>query len=85
MCIANHFALNSKSYQLFHNYSSGLGQKIFAYLCLVMKIATAAIYTNYETEIVEAGEMAQEDMFIAGPVGEKLVLKFRNVGLSNLN
>jgi hypothetical protein len=51
----------------------------------VMKIATAAIYTNYETEIVEAGEMAQEDMFIAGPVGEKLVLKFRNVGLLNLN
>ena len=50
-----------------------------------MKIATAAIYTNYETGIVEAGDMAQEDMFIAGPVGEKLVLRFRNVGLSNLN
>jgi hypothetical protein len=51
----------------------------------VMKIATAAIYTNYETGIVEAGDMVQDDMFIAGPVGEKLVLRFRNVGLSNLN
>jgi hypothetical protein len=50
-----------------------------------MKTATTAIYTNYETEIVEAGDMAQEDMFIAGPVGEKLVLRFRNLGLSNLN
>jgi hypothetical protein len=46
-----------------------------------MKVVTAAIYTNYDTEIVEAGDMEQEDMFIAGPVGEKLVLKFRHFGL----
>jgi hypothetical protein len=46
-----------------------------------MKIVTAAIYTNYKTGIVEAGEMEQEDMFIAGPAGEKLVLRFHHVGL----
>ena len=45
-----------------------------------MKVVTAAIYTNYETEIVEAGDMEQKDIFIAGPVGEKLVLKLRHVG-----
>jgi hypothetical protein len=85
MCIANHFALNSKSYQFLIIIVRVLGKNSLLICVLVMKIATAAIYTNYETEIVEAGEMAQEDMFIAGPVGEKLVLKFRNVGLSNLN
>jgi hypothetical protein len=47
----------------------------------VVKIVTAAIYTNYDTEIVETGGMEQEDMFIAGPVGEKLVLRFSHVGL----
>jgi hypothetical protein len=46
-----------------------------------MKVVTAAIYSNYETEIVEGGDMEQEDMFIAGPVGEKLVLRFSHVGL----
>ena len=48
----------------------------------MLKAVTAAIYTNFETEIVDeggSGAMEQEDSFLAGPVGEKLVLRFRAV------
>jgi hypothetical protein len=49
---------------------------------IVLKAITAAIYTNFETEILDdggAGAMEQEDAFLAGPVGEKLHLIFRHV------
>ena len=48
----------------------------------MLKAITAAIYTNFETEIVDDGgprAMEQEDTFLAGPVGEKLHLVFRDV------
>jgi hypothetical protein len=37
------------------------------------------MYANFETEVVEAGDMEQEDAFLAAPKGEKLVLKFEAV------
>jgi hypothetical protein len=45
----------------------------------VLKAITAAIYTNFKTEIVDDGgfeAMEQEDAVLAGPVGEKLLLRF---------
>jgi hypothetical protein len=41
-----------------------------------MKMIIAVIYTRYETRVVEDNNMEQEDKFVAGPVGKKLVLKF---------
>lgn len=46
---------------------------------LEMKLVIAAIYTNYVTEIVDDEGMEQADTFIAGPVGGKLVLRFKRV------
>jgi len=48
----------------------------------VLKSITAAIYTNYETTIVDDEGIElfeQEDAFVGEPVGRKLVLKFRSV------
>ncbi len=44
-----------------------------------LKLVIAAIYTNYTTEIVDDEGMEQIDSFIAGPIGEKLILKFKKV------
>ncbi|KAF2001496.1 cytochrome P450 [Amniculicola lignicola CBS 123094] len=49
------------------------------YAMIVMKLIIAAIYSKYETDVVEEDGMEQKDYFLAGPVGEKLVLKFRAV------
>jgi hypothetical protein len=43
-----------------------------------MKLIIATLYSNYETEVVASGNMAQKDSFLADPVGEKLVLRFRH-------
>ncbi len=44
-----------------------------------MKLVVAAVYTNYTTEIVDAEGIEQADTFISGPIGEKLVLRFKKV------
>lgn len=44
-----------------------------------MKLVTAAIYTNYVTEVVDDEGMEQIDAYIARPRGEKLLLRFRRV------
>ncbi|KAF2763202.1 cytochrome P450 [Pseudovirgaria hyperparasitica] len=40
-----------------------------------MKHIVAALYTNFRTEIYEAGDMTQGDGFFGGPRGKKLMLK----------
>ncbi|KUJ13771.1 putative cytochrome P450 monooxygenase [Mollisia scopiformis] len=47
------------------------------YAIHMLKLSIAAIYSNFETEIVDDEGIEQEDAFLAGPVGEKLVLRFR--------
>jgi hypothetical protein len=42
-----------------------------------MKLIIMIIYKKYKTEVVEDDGMEQEDLFLAGPVGEKLVLSFQ--------
>ncbi|KAK2784537.1 hypothetical protein FQN52_008958 [Onygenales sp. PD_12] len=42
-----------------------------------MKLAIAAIYSNYTTEIVDDQGIEQDDNYIAGPVSQKLVLRFK--------
>lgn len=44
-----------------------------------MKHAIAAIYTNFTTEIVDAEGIEQAEGFTAGPIGDKLVLRFKHV------
>lgn len=44
-----------------------------------MKLVTAAVYTNYTTEIVDDEGIEQADTYVSGPVGEKLILRFRHV------
>lgn len=45
-----------------------------------MKHAIAAVYSNFTTEIVDAEGIEQAEGFTAGPVGDKLVLRFKKVG-----
>ncbi|KAF2714625.1 cytochrome P450 [Pleomassaria siparia CBS 279.74] len=47
---------------------------------LVMKLIVSKMYEKYETEVVDDDGIEQEDAFFAGPLGQKLVLKFRVVG-----
>lgn len=44
-----------------------------------LKLVIATIYTNYTTEIVDDEGIEQTDTFVAGPVGEKLILRFTRV------
>lgn len=41
-----------------------------------LKVLTAAIYTNFTTSVVDDTGMEQMDAYIAGPVGNKLILQF---------
>jgi hypothetical protein len=41
-----------------------------------MKAIVMVIYSEFETEIVDGSGMEQMDSVIAGPVGDKLLLKF---------
>jgi hypothetical protein len=54
---------------------------------VALKAITAAIYTNFETEIVDdggPGAMEQEDAVVAGPIGDKLLLRFHPVSSEEL-
>jgi hypothetical protein len=44
-----------------------------------MKAVVKVIYSEFETEIVDSSGMEQMDSVIAGPVGDKLLLKFARV------
>lgn len=44
-----------------------------------LKLVTAAIYTNYVTEIVDDEGIEQTDEYVARPAGEKLILRFKHV------
>ena len=47
---------------------------------LEMNLLVAAIYTNYTTTIVDDHGIEQADAYTAGPVGNKLFLRFERVG-----
>ena len=44
-----------------------------------MKLAIAAIYSNYTTAIVDDRGIQQSDSYISRPVGNKLILQFKHV------
>lgn len=77
MCIGSHFAI----YCGYSGYlkTSGVTRVTAgngADEILVLKLVVVAIYTDFETSIVDDDGIEQEDAFIAGPTGEKLVLRF---------
>ena len=45
-----------------------------------MKILVATIYADFETSVADDSGMKQVDAVIAGPVGDRLLLKFHHVG-----
>ena len=47
---------------------------------LGIKAMAATIYSEFETHVVDDSGMEQIDGILAGPVGDKLLLKFRYVG-----
>ena len=49
-----------------------------------MKTMLAMIYSEFETSVVDDDGMEQVDGVVAGPVGDKLILRFREVGGFNL-
>ena len=52
---------------------------ILTTIFIEIKIVTAAIYSNYETSIVDDTGIEPLDGFIGRPTGNKLVLKFKHV------
>jgi hypothetical protein len=44
-----------------------------------MKIIFAAVYTNFETVVIDDEGIEQKDSYIAPPIGNKLILQFRPV------
>lgn len=44
-----------------------------------MKLLVAAIYTNYTTSVIDDEGIDQADTYLAGPVGNKLVLRFDRI------
>ena len=44
-----------------------------------LKLLIAAIYTNFATSIVDDSGIDQMDAYIAGPIGNKLILRFHEV------
>ena len=67
-------------FRWFHAFGSGPRQCIGMHFAKYeMKLIVAAIYTRYETTIVEAGDMRQKDGFLGSPVGDKLMLRFRDL------
>jgi cytochrome P450 len=53
-----------------------LGSHFATYM---LKVLIVTIYSNFQTEIVDDEGIEQEDTFLAGPKGEKLVLTLRKV------
>jgi hypothetical protein len=53
-----------------------LGSHFATYM---LKVLIVTIYSNFQTEIVDDEGIEQEDTFLAGPKGEKLVLMLRKV------
>ena len=49
-----------------------------------MKTMVAMIYSEFETSIMNDDGMEQVDGVVAGPVGDRLILRFRKVGDFNL-
>jgi hypothetical protein len=44
-----------------------------------MKLLMAAIFTNYETYVIDDDGMEQLDRWVATPAGEKLVLGLKRI------
>ena len=44
-----------------------------------MKLAVAAIYTNFRTTIVDDENIEAIDAYTVNPTGDKLILKFESV------
>lgn len=44
-----------------------------------MKVIIAFVYSHYCTEVVDDAGMEQEDKFVSGPVGGKLMLRFQQL------
>ncbi|MCJ1399213.1 hypothetical protein MMC11_002415 [Xylographa trunciseda] len=85
MCIGSNFAMQGEFAISFQKcvwlWLRGAMESLLMALCnrVEMKFLLAAIYTNYTTSIVDDEGIEQEDAYTAGPVGNKLVLKFARV------
>ncbi len=44
-----------------------------------MKLIVAAVYTNFETVVVDDVGIGQVDAYTAGPRAERLILRFKRV------
>lgn len=79
MCLGSNFAIQRMFLANFEG-NPDESLRLTAWMLIVeMKLVVAAVYTNYTTEIVDAEGIEQADEFISGPVGEKLVLRFKHV------
>lgn len=76
MCLGNNLAIQGRSLECFGRVLDDLT------LCRKfseMKLAIAAIYSNYTTFIVDDRGIEQSDSYISRPVGNKLILRFEPV------
>jgi len=44
-----------------------------------IKLVIAAVYTNFESFVVDDEGVEQEDGYLAGPIGNRLMVRFEKV------
>ncbi|MCJ1382507.1 hypothetical protein MMC17_005620 [Xylographa soralifera] len=66
-------------YRLFWTFGSGGRMCIGNHFALqLLKLAMVAIYTNFDTRIVDDTGIEQVDAFLAGPASDRLILSFHS-------
>ena len=91
MCVGRHFAVQGETFWVFLVIwvllVDGMGRfaNVMWFWWLEIKLVIAAIYTNYTTTVVDDEGIEQDDGYTVGPVGNKLVLKFRGIGREKNN
>ena len=73
MCIGSNFAMHGKPLSRKRIFPRKLT------LLLEMKLAIAALYTNFRTHIVNDDGIEQEDGYTAGPKGDQLTVRFEKI------
>lgn len=73
-CIGSHFAMQGKRIPPISN-----AEYVLTISFAEMKLLLAAIYTNFTTSIIDDEGIEQREAFVAGPMSDKLILRFHKL------
>ena len=81
VCIGQYLAMESKLFYTFRPIRKCL--PIFT--SVVMRYATAAIFTNFTCSVVDDEGFGHDGTFVTGGPGDRLILKFEEVGPEDIS